>query len=80
MGEKKTTPVTVNDIEYIVEDMTDECKMILRHCDDLQRKIESTKFNLDQLSVGKDAFVGMLAQKLENPEPEVEEAELVPEA
>jgi len=80
MGEKKTTPITINDVEYVLEDMTEEQQMLVNHCQDLDRKIGSTKFNLDQLSVGKDAFVNILVQKLENPEPEVEEAELVPEA
>jgi len=80
MGEKKTTPITINDVEYLLEDMTEEQQMLVNHCQDLDRKIGSTKFNLDQLSVGKDAFVNILVQKLENPEPEVEEAELVPEA
>lgn len=80
MGEKKTTPITINDVEYVLEDMTEEQQMLVNHCQDLDRKIGSTKFNLDQLSVGKDAFVNILVQKLENPEPEAEEAELVPEA
>jgi hypothetical protein len=30
----------------------------------LDRKINTTKFNLDQLIVGKDAFVAMLKQSL----------------
>jgi len=80
MGEKKTTPITINDVEYVLEDMTEEQQMLVNHCQDLDRKIGSTKFNLDQLSVGKDAFVNILVQKLENPEPEAEEAELVTEA
>lgn len=80
MGEKKTTPITINDVEYVLEDMTEKQQMLVNHCQDLDRKIGSTKFNLDQLMVGKDAFVNILVQKLENPEPEAEEAELVPEA
>ena len=74
MGEKKTTPITINDKEYVLEDMSLEQQLLVQHCNDLGRKIDSTKFNLDQLTVGKDAFVNMLVQKLENPEPEVEEA------
>jgi len=65
MGEKKTTPITVNDVEYTYEDMTAEQQTIVNHCADLDRKIKSTQFNLDQLSVGKDAFVRMLEQSLE---------------
>jgi hypothetical protein len=43
---------------------------MVSHCDDLDRKIRSTQFNLDQLSVGKDAFVSMLVADLEQVETE----------
>ena len=66
MGEKKTTPIVVNDIEYIFEDMTPQQQAMVNHCNDLDRKIKSTQFNLDQLSVGKDAFVKMLVDDLES--------------
>jgi hypothetical protein len=39
----------------------------------LDRKIASTQFNLDQLSVGKQAFVQLLKEKLAAP---VEKAEV----
>jgi hypothetical protein len=58
------TPVTIDDKEYTFEDMTDEQKMILNHIADLDKKINGTKFNLDQLTVGKDAFVNMLKTSL----------------
>jgi hypothetical protein len=66
MGEKKTTPIVVNDVEYTFEDMTPTQQAIVNHCNDLDRKIKSTQFNLDQLSVGKDAFVKMLVDDLES--------------
>jgi len=65
MGEKKTTPIVVNDVEYTFEDMTPQQQTMVNHCNDLDRKIKSTQFNLDQLSVGKDAFVKMLVDDLE---------------
>ena len=65
MGEKKTTPIVVNDVEYTFEDMTPQQQAMVNHCNDLDRKIKSTQFNLDQLSVGKDAFVTMLVAELE---------------
>ena len=65
MGEKKTTPIVVNDVEYTFEDMTPQQQAMVNHCNDLDRKIKSTQFNLDQLSVGKDAFVQMLVADLE---------------
>ena len=68
MGEKKTTPITINDVEYTYEDMTEQQQAMVNHCNDLDRKIKSTQFNLDQLSVGKDAFVTMLVADLEKVE------------
>ncbi len=65
MGEKKTNPIVVNDVEYTFEDMTPQQQAMVNHCNDLDRKIKSTQFNLDQLSVGKDAFVTMLVADLE---------------
>jgi hypothetical protein len=64
MGKDKKTPVTVNGKEYQFEDMTLEQQMLCNHCFDLDRKIASAQFNLDQLSVGKDAFIKMLEEAL----------------
>ena len=73
MGENKKTPITVNDIEYIVEDMTDEERTMLNHVTDLDRKMANARFNIDQLAVGREAFINMLAQSLQS----VEQAEVV---
>ena len=64
MGKDKKTPITVDDIEYFVEDFTDTQKTMLNHIQDLDRKLANAQFNLDQLSVGKDAFVNMLKSSL----------------
>jgi len=72
MGKKQTTPIVVNDVEYMFEDMTEEQQTIVNHCADLDRKIKSAQFNIDQLSVGKDAFVNMLTASLETAEEEEE--------
>ena len=60
------TPITVDDVEYHYEDMTPEQQTMVNHIADLDKKINGTKFNLDQLSVGKDAFVNMLKTSLES--------------
>jgi hypothetical protein len=73
MGEKKTTPITIDDVEYVFENMTQEQQLLVNHVADLDRKIGSTQFNLDQLSVGKQAFVQLLKEKLAAP---VEKAEV----
>lgn len=76
MGKNEKTPITVNDKEYFVEDMTDKQKVYLNHVNDLGRKMDNARFNLDQLAIGREKFVELLADALENPE-EVEEAEVV---
>ena len=69
--EKKTTPVFVDDVEYAFEDMTDQQKALVNHIADLDRKISSTAFNLDQLNVGKNAFVNLLKEALNEQPAEV---------
>ena len=64
MAEKKTQPIIINDVEYNFEDLTDQQKVMVNHIADLDRKISSTTFNLDQLNVGKKAFVDMLTKDL----------------
>jgi hypothetical protein len=65
MGNEKKTPVTIDDVEYTVEDMTTEQQMLLNHVADLDRKLNSARFNVDQLQVGRDAFFRLLKEKLE---------------
>jgi len=76
MGKNEKTPITVNDTEYFVEDMTDQQRTMLNHINDLDRKLASAQFNLDQLNVGREAFVNMLAASLEA-EDAVKEEEVV---
>ena len=72
--EKKEKPVlNLDDKEYVIEDMTDEQKMMVNLINDLQNKQSTNQFMADQLAVGKEAFVNMLRASLQ--EPEVVEAE-----
>jgi hypothetical protein len=66
MGKEKKTPVVIDGIEHDYDDMTPEQQVLFNHCIDLDRKINSAKFNLDQLTVGKNAFFTLLKQSLEN--------------
>jgi hypothetical protein len=73
MGKDKKTPITVNDVEYLFEDMTQEQQLLVNHVADLDRKIASSQFNLDQLSVGKQAFIKMLEEALAKQPETIEE-------
>ena len=66
MGKQKKTPVVINNKEYFAEDLTDQQKSMLNHIQALDRKLKSAKFNVDQLSVGREAFISMLSKSLEN--------------
>ena len=65
MAKKDKSTITVNDVEYDVNDFTDEQKMLLNHVQDLDRKLSNAQFNMDQLMVGREAFVSRLAASLE---------------
>jgi hypothetical protein len=73
MGKDKKTPITINDKEYLFEDMTQEQQMLCNHCLDLDRKIASASFNLDQMQIGKDAFIKMLEAALAKPTETIDE-------
>jgi len=64
MSEKKTKTITINDVEYTEDQLTDQQKTMVNHVGDLDRKIRSTQFNLDQLLVGKNAFMELLTTSL----------------
>lgn len=72
MGKQEKTPITIDGVEYAEDDLTDEQKVMINHLLDLDRKINSAQFNIDQLNVGRQAFMNMLKSSLEA-EPETEE-------
>ena len=61
----KKNQVTIDDVSYEFEDMTTEQQAMVNHLIDLDRKIGSSQFNLDQLNVGKQAFLTMLKESLD---------------
>ncbi len=64
---EKKEPQKLNlfDKEYLLNDLTDEQKAMVNHIADLENKISGTSFNLDQLNVGKEAFINRLKESLE---------------
>lgn len=68
MGKNKKTPIIIDDVEYQYEDMSPEQQTMINHIADLDRKLSSARFNVDQLEVGKQAFVNMLTESLKTEE------------
>jgi len=60
--------ITINEKDYTEDQLTDQQKTIINHINSLQQKIGSAEFNLDQLKVGKDAFMVMLDNSLKEEE------------
>jgi hypothetical protein len=71
MAEKQTKTISINGTDYTEDQLTDQQKVMINHIADLDRKIGSTQFNLDQLQVGKQAFMDMLTKSLEDAPQEV---------
>ena len=73
--EQKPAVLTLDEQEYVIDDMSDDEKMLLNHINDMQSKINTNQFMRDQLEVGKEPFISKLRDSL-NAEPvEEEEAE-----
>lgn len=66
LEKENKTYVSIDGAEYVYEDMNQEQQLLINHVADLTRKLESVQFNLQQLQVGKDAFIQMLKQSLQS--------------
>lgn len=69
--EKSPQIVTIDNVEYNANNFSTNQLLFFNHCIDLDRKIASTTFQLQQLQVGKDSFFRLLKAELVKT-PEVE--------
>jgi hypothetical protein len=67
MANNTKTPLTIDGVEYQLEDMTQDQQVLVNHVADLERKLSSAKFSVDQLQVGRNAFFELLKQALAQP-------------
>jgi hypothetical protein len=71
MAEDKKV-ITIDNVDYTEDQLNDTQKVIINHINSLSQKIGSAEFNLDQLKVGKDAFIKMLTESLKEEPQEAE--------
>jgi len=64
METKKPQIVTLDGVEHDANTFTEQQILLLNHTIDLDRKINSTQFQLQQLQVGKDSFLKLLKDDL----------------
>ena len=62
--EKSPQIVTIDGVEHDANTFTEQQVLLLNHTVDLDRKINSTQFQLQQLQVGKDSFLKLLKDAL----------------
>ena len=62
---EKEQTVGIDGEEYKVADLTETQVTLVNHVTDLDRKISSSKFNLDQLTIGRNACMEMLVKEME---------------
>ena len=63
--ENSEQKITINDTEYLVSDLTEQQIVMVNHVQDLDRKLSSAQFNIDQLNVGRNSFMNMLTNSFE---------------
>ena len=68
MANKQPQIVTIDGVEHDVETFSEQQVLLLNHTVDLDRKISSTSFQLQQLQVGKDASLKLLKDDLAKPQ------------
>ena len=71
----KEQVINLFDKEYKESELSDEQKAMINHAADLDRKIGSSEFNLQQLRFGKKAFLDALKTSLEKEDSEEKEEE-----
>ena len=69
MTEEKKV-ITIDDIEYTEDQLSDEAKVCINHIGSLDQKIGSAQFNLTQLHGGREFFMSRLKAALEITEEE----------
>ena len=64
-NKKENAPIlNLDGKEYEIDAMNDDQKVMVSHIADLNRKIETATFNLQQLQFGRQAFIDALKQRL----------------
>ena len=63
--QKEKPVLKIDDKEYDIESMNDSQKTMINHIADLDRKLQSSEFNLVQLRFGRQAFVDALKASID---------------
>jgi len=56
--------VVIDGVEYDFESLSPEQQLLANHILDLERKLSSARFNVDQMMVGRNAFAQLFERSL----------------
>ena len=62
--ENSEQKVSIDGKDYLISDLSEEQIVLVNQTADLDRKISSSQFNLQQLQVGRNAMMGLLTDSL----------------
>ena len=68
----KSQVIEIDGKEFKYDEMSQEQQTLVQHVVDLDRKLANMQFQLDQIRVGKDAFLQLLKQSLAEPAAQAE--------
>ena len=64
--QKEEPMVNIDGTEHKIGDLTEEQTMLVNHVADLENKLRSARFNVDQLSGGHSYFMKRLTESLKD--------------
>ncbi len=65
---EKSPVIQLDNQEYKFDELNEDQKLMVSHIADLNRKIETASFNLQQLQFGRQAFIDSLKAGLNSEE------------
>lgn len=60
----QTETVVIDGVNYELSALSEKSRQLIAHVADLDRKMGSMRFQMDQIQVGRDAFFAMLKEEL----------------
>ena len=62
---EKKQVITINDKQYDVKDLSEEQLMMVNHVHDLDNKLRTDQFNVDQMQGGRNYIMSLLEKTLD---------------
>ena len=62
---EKKQVITINDKQYDVKDLSEELLMMGNHVHDLDNKLRTAQFNVDQMQGGRNYFMSLLEKTID---------------